>query len=113
MRPLTLTIDGLRSFRSPVEISCEGRAHLPSIGDSGAGKSATLEALTYALFGRTTYTGHADQETINDLAGHMRVNLHFAVAGRTYEVTRALRRERDRTARQAKASLIEFDADGA
>jgi exonuclease SbcC len=96
MRPLRLTIDGLRSFRSSVEISFEGRDHLAIIGDTGAGKSSILEAMTYALFGRTTYTGHANQEIINDLAGHMRVNLHFAVAGRTYEVTRALRRERDR-----------------
>jgi exonuclease SbcC len=113
MRPLTLTIEGLRSFRSPVKISFEGRDHLAIIGDTGAGKSSILEAMTYALFGRTTFTGHANQEIMNDLADHMRVTLRFAVAGRTFEVTRALRRASDRTVGAAKASLTEFGPDGA
>jgi exonuclease SbcC len=112
MRPLTLTIEGLRSFRSPVKISFEGRDHLAIIGDTGAGKSSILEAMTYALFGRTTFTGHANQEIINDLADHMRVTLRFAVAGRTFEVTRTLRRASDRTVGAAKASLTEFGPDG-
>ena len=112
MRPLTLTIEGLRSFRSPVKISFEGRDHLAIIGDTGAGKSSILEAMTYALFGRTTFTGHANQEIMNDLADHMRVTLRFAVAGRTFEVTRALRRAGDRTVGAAKASLTEFAPDG-
>lgn len=113
MRPLTLTIEGLRSFRSPVKISFEGRDHLAIIGDTGAGKSSILEAMTYALFGRTTFTGHANQEIMNDLADHMRVTLRFAVAGRIFEVTRALRRAGDRTVGAAKASLTEFGPDGA
>ena len=112
MRPLTLTIEGLRSFRSPVKISFEGRDHLAIIGDTGAGKSSILEAMTYALFGRTTFTGHANQEIMNDLADHMRVTLRFAVAGRTFEVTRALRRANDRTVGATKASLTEFGPDG-
>src|SRR5258707_15073190 len=112
MRPLTLTFEGVRSFRSPGEISFRGRDHLAIIGDTGAGKASILEAMTYALFGRTTFTGHANQEIINDLADHMRVTLRFSVAGRTFEVTRALRRARDRTVGAAKASLTEFSADG-
>ena len=90
----------------------EGRDHLAIIGDTGAGKSSILEAMTYALFGRTTFTGHANQEIMNDLADHMRVTLRFAVAGRTFEVTRALRRAGDRTVGAAKASLTEFAPDG-
>jgi exonuclease SbcC len=112
MRPLTLAIEGLRSFRLPVKISFEGRDHLAIIGDTGAGKSSILEAMTYALFGRSTFTGHANQEIMNDLADHMRVTLRFAVAGRTFEVTRALRRAGDRTVGAAKASLTEFSPDG-
>ncbi len=112
MRPLTLTIEGLRSFRSPVEISFRGRDHLAIIGDTGAGKSSILEAMTYALFGRTTFAGHANQEIMNDLADHMRVTLRFAVAGRSFEVTRALRRASDRTVGAARASLTEFGPDG-
>ena len=68
--------------------------------------------MTYALFGRTTFTGHANQEIMNDLADHMRVTLRFALTGRTFEVTRALRRAGDRTVGAAKASLTEFGPDG-
>lgn len=112
MRPLTLTVEGLRSFKSPVQISFEGRDHLAIIGDTGAGKSSIIEAITYALFGRTTFSGHANQEIINDLADDMRVTLRFTVSGRIFEVTRALRRAADRTVGGAKASLTELGDDG-
>lgn len=112
MRPLTLAIEGLRSFRTPVEISFEGREHLAIIGDTGSGKSSILEAMTYALFGRTTFTGQANQEVMNDLSDHMRVTLRFTVAGRTFEATRTLRRAGDRSVGSAKASLTEFGPDG-
>src|SRR5262245_16835667 len=113
MRPLALTIEGLRSFRSPVEISFQGRDHLAVIGDTGAGKSSISEAMTYALFGRTTFAGHANQEIMNDLSEHMRVTLRFTVAGRMFEVTRVLRRAIDRTVGAARASLTEFSPEGA
>jgi DNA repair protein SbcC/Rad50 len=113
VRPLTLTVEGLRSFRAPVEVSFEGRDHIAIIGDTGAGKSSILEAMTYALYGRTTFTGQANQEILNDLAVHARVTLRFTVAGRAFEVTRVLRRASDRTVGAARASLTEFGQDGA
>jgi DNA repair protein SbcC/Rad50 len=112
VRPITLTIEGLRSFRAPATICFEGREHLAIVGDTGAGKSSILEAMTYALYGRTTFTGQANQEIMNDLAGHMRVTLRFTVAGRIFEVTRVLRRAGDRTVGAARASLTEFAPDG-
>ncbi len=112
MRPLALTIEGLRSFRSQVQISFEGRDNIAIIGDTGAGKSSIIEAMTYALFGRATFSGQANQEIINDLAEHMRVTLRFAVGGETYEVTRTLRRAADGSVGAAKAAMTEFGADG-
>lgn len=112
MRPLTLTVEGLRSFRAPVTIPFEGREHIAITGDTGAGKSSILEAMTYALYGRTTFTGQANQEIMNDLATHMRVTLRFTVGGAAFEVTRALRRASDRTVGPAKASLTEFGPEG-
>jgi DNA repair protein SbcC/Rad50 len=112
MRPVALTIEGLRSFRTPVEISFQGREHLAIIGDTGAGKSSILDAMTYALFGRPAWAGKANQEIMNDLSDHMRVTLRFVVGGRTFEVTRVLRRSGDRLVGAARASLIEFSGDG-
>ena len=44
MRPLHLTIEGLRSFRARVSIDFTGRGHVAIVGDTGAGKSSILEA---------------------------------------------------------------------
>ena len=92
MRPVLLTIAGLRSFRSPVDIDFTGRDHVAIVGDTGAGKSSILEAITYALYGLTTFTAQANQELMNDTSLHLRVVLRFRVSGETWEVARTLRR---------------------
>ena len=104
MRPLHLTIEGLRSFRTPPgqdgdagprkpTIDFTGRDHVAIIGDTGAGKSSILEAITYALYGQTTFTAQGNQELMNDSSMHLRVVLRFRVSGETWEVTRALKRD--------------------
>ena len=92
MRPLHLQIEGLRSFRNPVDIVFEGRRQIAIIGDTGAGKSSIIEAITYALYGRTTYSGHANQELMNDTSTQLRVVLRFRIEKNTWQVTRTLRR---------------------
>ena len=94
MRPLGLTIEGLRSFRSAVSLDFHGRNHIAIVGDTGAGKSSILEAMTYALYGRTTFTGRAGQELMNDTSTRMRVVLRFRVSGETWEVVRSVRRRK-------------------
>ena len=105
MRPLQITIEGLRSFRSAVSIDFAGRDHLAIVGDTGAGKSSILEAMTYALYGQTTFTAHANQELMNDTSTHLRVVLRFEVSGETCEVARTLRRAGDGTVGQPQARL--------
>ena len=92
MRPIHLTVEGLRSFRSPVPIDFTGRDHVAIVGDTGAGKSSILEAITYALYGRTMFTAKGNQELMNDTSTHLRVVLTFRVSGETWEVARTLRR---------------------
>lgn len=113
MRPLKLTIEGLRSFRAPVEIDFNGRHHLAVIGDTGAGKTSIIEAITYALFGRMTFTGHANQVVMNDTSTQLRVVLRFAIGSDTFEVTRTLRRARDGSVGSPRASLTRFVNDEA
>ena len=103
MRPLRIAIEGLRSFRSAVSIDFAGRGHLAIVGDTGAGKSSILEAMTYALYGQTTFTAHANQELMNDTSTHLRVVLRFEVSGETCEVARTLRRGGDGTVGQPQA----------
>ena len=116
MRPIHLTIEGLRSFRTPPgqetgtaprepTIDFTGRDHIAIIGDTGAGKSSILEAITYALYGQTTFAARANQELMNDTSTHLRVVLRFRVSGETWEVTRTLRRSGQRDVGQVRAVL--------
>ena len=104
MRPIHLTVEGLRSFRTPPfqdggtaprepTIDFTGRDHIAIIGDTGAGKSSILEAITYALYGQTTFTAQGNQELMNDTSTRLRVVLRFRVSGETWEVARALKRD--------------------
>ena len=104
MRPIHLTIEGLRSFRTPARLEGDagprrptidftGRDHIAIVGDTGAGKSSILEAITYALYGQTTFTAQGNQELMNDTSMHLRVVLRFRVSGETWEVARALKRD--------------------
>ena len=116
MRPLQLTIEGLRSFRAPAgqnsgatprkpTIDFTGRDHIAIVGDTGAGKSSILEAITYALYGQTTFTARANQELMNDTSVHLRVVLRFRVSDETWEVTRTLRRGGQGDVGQVRALL--------
>ncbi len=109
MRPIRLAIEGLRSFRSPaVPIDFTGRDHLAIVGDTGAGKSSILEAITYALYGQTTFTAQGNQELMNDTSMHLRVVLRFKVSGETWEVARTLRRGGNGKVGPANAQLRRF-----
>jgi len=124
MRPIHLTIEGLRSFRPPAgqdhsdgasrkpTIDFTGRDHIAIIGDTGAGKSSILEAITYALYGQTTFSAQANQELMNDTSLHLRVALRFQVSGETWEVARTLRRGGHGKVGPATAQLRRVDADG-
>ena len=112
MRPLQLTIEGLRSFRRPVEIDFEGRSQIAIIGDTGAGKSSILEAITYALYGQATFSGKANQELMNDTSHQLRVVLRFAVGGATWQVTRVLKKATTGTVGSGAAVLEQIGPDG-
>ena len=113
MRPLKLTIEGLRSFRAPVSIDFTGRDHVAIVGDTGAGKSSILEAITYALYGQTTFASQVNQELMNDTSTHLRVVLRFRVSGETWEVARTLRRGGQGDVGQVRALLRSIDDDDA
>ena len=112
MRPLRITIEGLRSFRAEVGIDFGHRTQIAVIGDTGAGKSSILEAMTYALYGQTSLGGRSKQELMNDTSDVMRVVLRFKVAGEEWEVTRVDRRAGAGGLRPAQAQLVRYGASG-
>ena len=111
MRPLELTIEGLRSFRAPVTLDLRGRDQIAIVGDTGAGKSSIIEAITYALFGQATFSG-LNRELMNDAASQLRVVLRFRTGDEEWEVARTLRRRASGAVSAQSAQLSRFGADG-
>src|SRR5215831_1137066 len=115
MRPLTLRMSGLRSYRSEVTIDFGDPGLIAIVGDTGAGKSSILEALFFVLYGGCTWDHRATAHLISDGASLMQVELVFTAEGRRWRVFRSA----SRTATQNRHQLeclddpaVRFDNDG-
>jgi len=57
MRPLQLSFSGIRSYPGKVgPLDFTSKTLIAILGDTGAGKSTILEAITLALYGNCTWT---------------------------------------------------------
>ena len=92
MRPLRLRVKGLRSFRAEREVDLADLGLVAIVGDTGAGKSSLLEAITYSLYNATTWDQRGVKQLISDGATTMSVELEFAVDGRVYRIARSTSR---------------------
>ena len=92
MRPLRLKLQGLRSYREEQEIDFENASLIAVLGDTGAGKSSLLEAITVALYGTSTWDARETKQLISDGAQTMLVSLTFRADGKTWRVERAVSR---------------------
>ena len=88
MRPLTLRMAGLRSYRTERTVDFTDLSLVAIIGPTGAGKSSVLEGVTYALYGASTWDKRAVKELISDAASAMRVGFTFEADGERWQVTR-------------------------
>ena len=109
MRPITLSIEGFRSFGTEHRTTIEfgDRDLIAIIGDTGAGKSSILEAMTYALYGQTSFAGNANREIVNDECRHCEVSLVFWASSYQWEATRRLERRKNGEVGSATAVLIQ------
>src|SRR4051794_28511596 len=115
MRPVTVRMSGLRSYRSEETIDFSDSGLMAIVGDTGAGKSSILEALFFALYGGCTWDHRAVVPLISDGADVMQVELTFLAEGRTWKVFRSA----SRSAGQSRHELmcvddpaVRFDNDG-
>lgn len=88
MTPLSIEIEGIRSFTAQRTIDFGGLKLFAIVGDTGSGKSSILEAMIYALFNGTTWDGKTVKELMSTNATRMRVCFRFELAGRIYTITR-------------------------
>ena len=92
MRPLRIKIEGLRSFRTAREIDFSDLELVAIVGDTGAGKSSILEALTYALYNGSTWDQRGSRSLISTGANVMRVELDFTAEGEQWRIVRSTSR---------------------
>lgn len=93
MRPLELRLEGFKSYRTAQEFNFDSRSLFGIVGPTGAGKSTILEALIFALYGKTPRVERDTKKLINAQDDAARVSLAFEVDERVWEVTRMIRRK--------------------
>lgn len=93
MRPVTLKLDGFRSYASEIEIDWTGRQLVGIVGPIGSGKSTILDAICFALYGKTPTEKANQRSLINQRADVGKVEFVFDVDGARWKAVRALRRK--------------------
>lgn len=93
MRPLELKLRNFRSFYGGGHsFDFRDRRLIGVVGPIGSGKSTILDAVAFALYGRTPRIGLATKSLIHQRADHAAVSLRFEVEGKVWDAVRQLRR---------------------
>lgn len=91
MRPLELTLEGFRSHRQRVTLDWRDRRLVGVVGRIGSGKSSILDAIVFALYGKTPVFERDTKNLIHQLCKECHVELVFEVDGEVWRAVRALR----------------------
>ena len=90
MIPIRLELTNFLSYRETTVLDFDGLDLACIAGHNGAGKSSLLDAITWALFGKSR--SKSDDDIVNRRAGRegqqAEVRLEFALEGATYRVIR-------------------------
>jgi len=92
MRPVTLTFKGLRSYRRETTVDFRDLNLFAVIGDTGAGKSTIIEALSIVLYGTYTWGGGRLEDLICEGEKSLAITFTFTVDGEEWVVTRTRNR---------------------
>jgi exonuclease SbcC len=89
MRPLQLSFSGIRSYAGHVgPLDFVGKSSVAIVGDTGAGQSTILEAITLGLYGNSTWTGGGHKELMAEGAAQMTVDFTFIHDNQRWRVRR-------------------------
>ena len=94
MRPLELKLRNFRSYYGDEAVfDFRDRRLVGIVGPIGGGKSSILDAIAFALYGKTPSVGSATKSLIHQRADEATVLLRFEVEGEIWEAVRMLRRK--------------------
>ncbi|WP_121664673.1 AAA family ATPase [Metabacillus litoralis] len=114
MKPITLTVSGLHSFREKQTINfdalCDGGI-FGIFGPTGSGKSSILDAMTLALYGKVERAMNNTHGILNHAEDQLSVSFTFelenASSKKRYVVERVFKRTDDIRVKTAICRLIE------
>jgi len=86
MIPLQIQLTNFMSYRKPVTVDFRGIGTACLSGANGAGKSALLEAMTWAVWGKCRAPGNRDVVTLGE--SQVEVTFDFLLGDREYRVFR-------------------------
>ncbi|MBI2919219.1 MAG: SMC family ATPase [Chloroflexi bacterium] len=110
MVPLRLALRNFLCYRGPTSLDLAGLRLACLCGDNGNGKSALLDAMTWALWGKAR---GPDDDLIHMAESEMEVDLEFLAGGQRYRaVRRRARPHRPGGAGQTALELFQATADG-
>ncbi|HXB71460.1 MAG TPA: SMC family ATPase [Candidatus Acidoferrales bacterium] len=87
---MKLELKGFTSYRERTEIDFRRFDLFAITGQTGAGKTSLLDAMTYALYGKTSRLNRAGKDLISQGGSAMSVSLHFRAGCDEYRVSRAM-----------------------
>jgi DNA repair exonuclease SbcCD ATPase subunit len=90
MKPLKLALTGFRSYPAQTTVDFTGKRLVAVLGDTGAGKSSLLDAITFALFRKSSWDAKEPRQLIADGAQAMSVELTFVHDGQHWRVHRTM-----------------------
>jgi len=107
VRPVTLTIEGLTSFKTRQPVDFSELDLFVITGPTGSGKSSILDAITFALYGDIARVNDNElRHLISHGSSFARVSLDFEVNGTLYRVARRMGRK------EAQKATLERVDDG-
>ena len=92
MRPRELTLRGFRSYAEETTFEFGDRTLIGIVGPIGSGKSSILDAVAFALYGKTPRIAADTKSLINQRRDALHVSLTFDVDGVRWKAVRSLRR---------------------
>ncbi|MCR8845804.1 SMC family ATPase [Paenibacillus sp. SC116] len=119
MKPLTLKLSGLQSYREEqvidFETLCESGL-FGIFGPTGSGKSTILDAITLALYGKVERATNGTQGIMNQAENQLMVSFAFQLSSaeetKTFRVERRFKRSNEISISNSVSRFVEITAEG-
>ncbi|MBP3966196.1 AAA family ATPase, partial [Paenibacillus lignilyticus] len=119
MKPISLRLSGLQSYREPQEVDFERLTEagvFGIFGPTGSGKSSILDAITLALYGKVERAANGTQGIMNQAEKTLAVSFTFELSGagekKRFRVERQFKRGGDVSVSNTISRFVEITEAG-